>query len=131
MSWIASRRRTAPICVTGRLAALAAIGLWAAGCAYDPHDPFGGWAGNFERANLAPGVSRTCFSDPCTAQYMMPDAGGAVHMVRVNNLRVGEFPASGQVVNLGAYYRYGSPYRFAIDGLDVPMAVLWIWSAVP
>jgi hypothetical protein len=97
-----------------------------AGCASDPDDPFGGWAGTFERANLAPGVSASCYSDPCTAQYKMPDAGGAIHVVRVNNLFAGEFPASGQVVNLGAYYHLGSPYRFTVDGLRVPAAVLWV-----
>jgi len=117
--------------VTGRAAALALIGLAVVGCAYNPNDPFGGWAGNFDRANLAPGVSRYCYSDPCTAQYLMPDAGGAVHMVRVNNLPAGEFPASGQVVNLGAYYRYGSPYRFTIDGLNVPTAFLWVGGGYP
>jgi hypothetical protein len=117
--------------VTGRAAALALIGLAVVGCAYNPNDPFGGWAGNFDRANLAPGVSRYCYSDPCTAQYLMPDVGGAVHMVRVNNLPAGEFPASGQVVNLGAYYNNGSPYRFTVDGLNVPMAVLWVGGGFP
>jgi hypothetical protein len=109
-----------------RRLALAAFGAAAAGCAYDPADPYGGWPGNFDRANLAPGVSRACYSDPCTAQYKMPDAGGRTYVVRVNNLLAGEFPASGQVVNLGAYYTFGSPYRFTIDGLDVPAAVLWV-----
>jgi hypothetical protein len=107
---------------------LALVGLCtaAAGCAYDPADPYGGWPGNYDRANLAPGVSRACYSDPCTAQYKMPDAGGRTYVVRVNNLLAGEFPASGQVVNLGAYYHFGSPYRFTIDGLDVPASVLWV-----
>jgi hypothetical protein len=114
-----------------RALALALSGLCLAGCAYNPNDPYGGWPGNFDRANLAPGISRYCYSDPCVAQYMMPDAGGAVHMVRVNNLPAGEFPASGQVVSLGAYYHYNSPYRFTIDGLDVPVSVLWVGGGYP
>ena len=117
--------------VTGRAAALALMGLSLVGCAYNPNDPYGGWPGNFDRANLAPGVSRYCYSDPCTAQYLMPEAGGVVHLVRVNNLPAGEYPASGQVVNLGAYYHYNSPYRFTIDGLNVPMAILWVGSGLP
>jgi len=109
-----------------RVLALCAGIVTASGCAYDPNDPYGGWPGNFSRANLAPGRNVTCYSDPCTAQYMMPDAGGKTYVVRVNNLLAGEFPASGQVVDLGAYYHIGSPYRFTVDGLDVPMAVLWV-----
>jgi hypothetical protein len=97
-----------------------------AACATNPNDPYGGWAGNFDRANLAPGRSVVCYSDPCTAQYMMPDAGGSVYVVRVNNLLAGQYPAAGQVVNLGAYYHYNSPYRFTIDGLNVPPAILWV-----
>ena len=98
----------------------------ASGCAYDPNDPFGGWPGNFDRANLVPGRSVVCYSDPCRAQYLMPNAGGGTYVVRVNNLLAGEHPAAGQVVDLGAYYHIGSPYRFTIDGLDVPMAILWV-----
>lgn len=119
-------------CLTTRRAlAFGVLGLCVAGCAYNPDDPYGGWAGNFERANLAPGVSRSCYSDPCTAQYKMPDAGGKTYVVRVNNLLAGEFPAAGQVVNLGAYYHDGSPYRFTIDGLQVPAAILWVGGGVP
>ncbi len=102
------------------------LGLSVAACATNPNDPYGGWPGNFDRANLAPGMTVTCLSDPCNAQYKMPDAGGKTYVVRVNNLVAGEHPASGQVVDLGAYYRIGSPYRFTIDGLQVPAAVLWV-----
>ena len=102
------------------------LGLMAAACASNPNDPYGGWPGNFDRANLAPGMSVSCLSDPCNAQYKMPDAGGGTYVVRVNNLVAGEYPASGQVVDLGAYYHIGSPYRFTIDGLQVPAAVLWV-----
>ena len=107
-------------------ALLIGLGLMAAACASNPDDPYGGWPGNFDRANLAPGRSVVCFSDPCNAQYKMPDAGGKTYTVRVNNLVVGQYPASGQVVDLGACYALDSPCRYTIDGLAVPVAVLWV-----
>jgi hypothetical protein len=118
--------RTAAVPRMPGVAVLAVVVTGLAACASDPNDPYGGWAGNFERANLAPGVSVSCYSDPCTAQYKMPDAGGGTYVVRVNNLLAGEYPAAGQVVSLGAYYHLGSPYRFTIDGLNVPAAILWV-----
>ena len=109
-----------------RPAVLIGLGLTVAACASNPNDPYGGWPGNFDRANLAPGRSVACFSDPCNAQYKMPDAGGKTYTVRVNNLVVGQYPASGQVVDLGACYALDSPCRYTIDGLAVPVAVLWV-----
>jgi hypothetical protein len=117
--------------VMARALGMTVVGAWVLGCASSPDDPYGGWPGNFSRANLAPGRSVTCYSDPCTAQFMMPNAGGKTHVVWVNNLLAGEYPAAGQVVDLGAYYYYGSPYRFTIDGLDVPAAVLWVSGGTP
>jgi hypothetical protein len=117
--------------VMAQALALTVVGVGVVGCASNPDDPYGGWPGNFSRANLAPGRSVMCHSDPCTAQYLMPNAGGKTYVVRVNNLLAGEHPASGQVVDLGAYYHFGSPYRFTIDGLDVPAAVLWVGGGEP
>jgi hypothetical protein len=126
MPAIARIRRPRPDSAIRRLVALSVLPLGLAACATAPDDPYGGWPGNFDRANLAPGMSVSCYSNPCNAQYKMPDAGGRMVVVRVNNLLAGEFPASGQVVDLGAYYKNGAPYRFTVDDLGVPAAILWV-----
>jgi hypothetical protein len=79
---------------------------------------------NFDLVTIGPGKSAGCFSNPCTILYQMPPGEGS-RTVRVNNQVAGAFAAD-TVANFGAYFRYQSPVRITVDGLDVKEANVMI-----
>lgn len=81
---------------------------------------------DFDQVTIGPGKSAGCYSNPCTILYQMPPGQGS-YTVRVNNQVAGTF-AAGAIANLGAYFRYQSPVRITVDGLDVKEANVIITS---
>ena len=91
-----------------------------AGCA-------GGWFDNrpvYDRVNLAEGVTRACYHDPCSVTLTLPPGEGPF-TVRANGEVVGAFPA-GQPADLGAFSRQQSPVTITVDGVERSTAVLYL-----
>jgi len=62
---------------------------------------------DYARVNLAEGVTRACYHDPCSVTLTLPPGDGE-YTVRANGRALGTYPA-GQPVDLGAFSRQESP----------------------
>lgn len=104
----------------GALGALLFGSVLVGGCASQP----GGGGSDFGQVNLAPGVTASCYTDPCTVMFTLPPGKGS-YVVRANNQVIGTYPA-GSEANLGGFFRYDSPFTITIDGLAAKPAILYI-----
>jgi len=79
---------------------------------------------DYARVNLAEGVTRACYHDPCAVTLTLPPGDGD-HTVRANGKPLGAFPA-GQAVDLGWFSRQESPVTFTVDGVESSASVLYL-----
>ena len=104
------------------MAAIMLACLVLAGCAGQSNEA--GAGADFDQVNMAPGDTRTCYSNPCGVMFSMPQGSGR-YTVRANNQLVGTYPA-GQVANLGNFFKIDSPVSITVDGIEAKPAVLFI-----
>lgn len=70
---------------------------------------------------LAPGVTGSCFSSPCTVYFEMPPGEGD-YLVHINQIPDRRYPA-GRAVLLGGFYESRS---IRVPEADVPAAYVYI-----
>jgi hypothetical protein len=90
------------------------------GCAGSPFDN----RPDYGRVNLAEGVTRVCYQDPCAVTLTLPPGDGPF-TVRANGMVVGSYPA-GQAADLGTFMRQDSPVSITVDGVERSTAVLYL-----
>jgi hypothetical protein len=104
------------------LASLLGVGMLG-GCAQDAWREM---RGDFGPVQLAPGITRACYVDPCAVVYTLP-AGTGSYSVRANDVVLGSFPA-GEPASLGAFSKQDSPVTITVDGMDRSAAVLFVFE---
>lgn len=79
---------------------------------------------DYARVNLAEGVTRACYHDPCSVTLTLPPGDGE-YTVRANGRVLGTYP-TGQPVDLGSFSRQESPVTFTVDGVERSVSVLYL-----